>query len=446
MSRIHRCAVGLAALLLLAACGGGGSAIYERVDDCSDSARKTALRDYFNEWYFWYGISPRPDPNGPATVSGYFSSLLYTGGNASFPADRWSYFDTTANFNQFYGEGRALGYGLFVTGLEVEGRPDLPLYLRYVEPLSPAGLAGAVRGDRILSINGRSAASIIAANDYSVLSPASAGVNLQIELDGPVGHRTLTLQSASYELRPVTRAQMVTTPQGREVGYLHVKDMISQALAPAGDAMAHFRAAGASELVLDLRYNGGGLVTVSRDIASLVAGPRASGRTYASLLYNDKRAAANNTSYQFTNPPQALGLARVYILAGERTCSASEQLAIGLRPFVNVVLVGDASCGKPVGFLPHDDRCGTTYSVVNFESVNASNEGRYFSGLRPTCAVNEDWTKPLGATDEPLLATALAHADGQACTAPALSTRARPLAVRPGGPLNDGERPAMIPR
>jgi carboxyl-terminal processing protease len=195
--------------------------------------------------------------------------------------------------------------------------------------------------------------------------------------------------------------------------------------------------------VLDLRYNGGGLVSVARDLASLVGGSRSAGCNYTTLLYNATRAGENNTAYSFNDPPQALGLQRVYILAGERTCSASEQLANGLRPFVNVVLVGDTTCGKPVGFLPHDDRCGNVYNVVNFETVNANNEGRYFDGLGPTCAVSEDWSKPLGSIAEPLLATALRHADGGSCTAPA-TARQRALAAAGGPRIDEGERRSMI--
>ena len=434
------------ALLWFSGCGGGIERDDEgnRVQNCDPASRKAALADYFSDWYFWITLSPKPAANGSHTLDVYFDELLYTGSSASFPADRWSYFESTESFNRFFGDGRALGYGVMVAALEVEGRPDLPLYVRYVEPRSPAAAAGVARGDRVVSINGRPVAELVAAGDFSVLTPSAAGQALRLELAAATGgSRVLALQSASYDLVPVPTQQVLTSPAGRRVGYLMVKDMVNQAVSPATEAFAGFRSAGVTELVLDLRYNGGGLVSVARDIASLVGGSRSAGRTYTSLLYNARRAAANNTSYQFNDPPQGLGLQRVYILAGERTCSASEQLANGLRPFVDVVLVGDTTCGKPVGFLPHDDRCGRTYSVVNFESVNANNEGRYFDGLRPTCAVAEDWTKPLGSTAEPLLATALQHADGGACTAPT-APRQRAQAAPGGQRIDEGERRSMV--
>ena len=438
--------VALALAVLLAGCGGGGGGPLPPVS-CDDGSRKIALRDYFDDWYFWYRLSPRPDPGGPAGLDAYFDALLYGGGDPEFPADRWSYFQSTEETQRFYGEGRTLGYGLFVAGLEVAGRPDQPLYVRYVEPRSPAAVAGIVRGERIVELGGRPVSQIIAADDFSALVPTAPGQTLEVTLAGASGTRQVTLAAAIFDLTPVSGARVVQTAAGRRVGYVGIKDMIGQAVAPLTDAFAQFGAAGVHEIVLDLRYNGGGLVSVGRDVGSLVAGPRAAGRTYTSLLYNDKRAAAHNQRFAFTSPPQALALARVYLLAGARTCSATEQLAMGLAPFVDVVLVGDTSCGKPVGFLPWNDGCGRTYSAVNFESVNDRNQGRWFDGLQPTCAVAEDWQQPLGATTEPLLATALAHADGAACSAPAAGVGKRALAAKPQRRFGlDGERPAMIPR
>ena len=448
---------GLAWLLLtalLSACGGGGgdsSGPGPVAAMCDAGPRKAALSNYFNDSYFWYRSSPRPDPASALSLDDHFLALLYTGNgtgsDAAFPADRWSFFDTTVNFNRFFGDGKTLGYGLFVSGVEVTDRPDLPLYVRYTEPQSPAAAAGLVRGDRILSINGKAVADVIRDNDYSALTPSAEGVSLSLLIAPVTGaaNRSVLLSGAIYSLTPVTHQAVVTSPGGRRAGYLVVKDMVSQALLPMTVAMLNFRAAGVTELVLDLRYNGGGLVTVGRDIASLIAGPRGNARTYASLLYNDKQAAARNTVYTFNNPAQALGLQRVYILVGERTCSASEQVAVGLRPVVDVVMVGRTTCGKPVGFLPHNDGCGNSYNVVNFESVNAVNDGRYVDGLRPTCAASEDWTRPLGSTSEPFLAIALQHADGLACVPPAAATQARAQGLAAQRRLVfDGERPTMI--
>lgn len=437
------------AVAVLAGCGGGGDGGSNSDGgpfSCTVTDQKTWLRSYFNDWYFWYRLSPSPDPAVYATTADYFEALMYTGTDPSFPADRWSGYESTVSFNRFYGDGQTLGYGVSVAGLEVTGLPSQPLYVRYVEPLSPAAGAGIVRGDRVMSINGRSAADLIAADDFGVLSPTAAGQTITLVLRDALGDRTVSVSAAIFALSPVPRAQVVTTAGGRKLGYVVVKDMISQAGTPLANAFASFRSQGVSEAVLDLRYNGGGLVSVGGTVASHIAGNRGVGQPYAKLLYNDKQAASSNESFNFQSLANALGSAKVYVLMGRRTCSASEQVINGLRGVgVQVVAIGETTCGKPVGFLPRSDTCGTTYSIVNFESVNARNEGRYFDGFAPTCPVAEDFTKPLGASDEPLLAAARVLADGGAC--PAAATREQPMSLRKATPgAEPGERQGMIPR
>ena len=224
--------------------------------------------------------------------------------------------------------------------------------------------------------------------------------------------------------------------------------MVSQATPALETAFAQFRASGVTDVVLDLRYNGGGLVSMGATVASYVAGARVAGQTYASLLYSDKRAASNE-SFLFANPAPAssTGLPRVYVLAGRRTCSASEQLINGLRGAgIQVVAIGETTCGKPVGSLPRADTCGTTYSIVNFESVNRLVEGRYFDGIAPTCAVAEDFTQPQAGNGDPLLAAATAMADGRAC--PVSAQRPQPLSARraSGRTSEPGERQDMLAR
>jgi carboxyl-terminal processing protease len=421
-------AAALAAAALIAGCGGGNGPPLPPVGGtCSVSDQKDWLRDYMNDWYFWYAISPNPSPAGYSSVASYFDALLYTGTDPDFPADRYSNFVSTEDFNRFFGDGQTLSYGVRVAGLEVTGFADEPLYVRYIDPGSPAAAAGLVRGDEVLAINGTPAADLNVSGDYAALSPAGEGDRVTLDLRDATGaERTVTLGADVYAITPVPQRRNTTTVLGRPMGYLQVNDMINQASTPMSSAFSAFRSAGVEELVLDLRYNGGGLVSIANDLASYVAGSRASGDIFASLQYNDKRASANDQIFRFGSFASALGVSRVYVLAGERTCSASEQVINGLRPFVDVVTIGNTTCGKPVGFLPQS-YCDTTYSVVNFETANADNEGRYFDGFNATCPVAEDFTQPIGGSTDPLLNAAREFADTNACPAAAAGKRA-PLA------------------
>ncbi|MBL8330092.1 MAG: PDZ domain-containing protein [Rubrivivax sp.] len=447
-------ALAVAGLILLSACGGGGSGGASGGGggdpvSCSPDDVKSWLSSYFSTDYFWYALSPRPSPFLANSVSDHFSALLYTGTDSNFPADRWSRFESTESFNRFFGEGRTLGFGVSVAGLEVSRQPARPLYVRSVEPGSAAAAAGLVRGDSLLVVNGRAVSDLIAADDFTAFSATAVGQTLSLEWRTTAGAlRSAVLTASIYAITPVPRALTLSTPLGRRVGYVEVRNMVAQTAAPLEAAFSQFRADGVQDIVLDLRYNGGGLVSMGATVASLVGGTRVAGRTYASLLYNDRRATSNQ-SFLFTNPAPAAAASvpRVFVLMGRRTCSASEQVINGLQGAgIQVIGIGEASCGKPLGFVPVSDACGTTYSVVNFESVNGQRQGRYFTGINASCAVAESWTQPQGSTGDALVSAALSVADGGAC--PVSADRQQPLSARRAGGLTiePGERQGMIPR
>ncbi len=427
------------ALALLAGCGGGSSATPGSAT-CDVAAQKDWLRSYMLDTYFWSGASPNPEPAAHGTLQQYFDALRFPGAGAT-PADRWSYTSDSASYSQFFGEGRTLGYGLFVNGLELQ----LPLKVRFVEALSPAATQGLLRGDEILAINSRSAADVVAANDFAALSPAKEGDTVTLQIGGSAG-RTVTLTAATYTLTPVPVSRVLTLANGTKAGYLVLKDFITQAEAPLAAALNDFRAAGATELILDLRYNGGGRVSTAAILSSLVAGSVHNGKVFTHLSYS-ARQSSRNTSYALAATDT--GFARVVVLTGERTCSASELVVNGLKPYVQVVTVGGPSCGKPFGFNPTNS-CGSTFSAVNFEAMNALGEGRYYDGIAATCPVAEDFSGQLGETTEKLTSAAAGFLQTGVCPPVAAATpaseRARAASALQrarGGAPEPGERRGM---
>lgn len=438
-----------ATLGTLSACGSNDlyPELVPQPRSCSTHDRQDWLRAQMRSWYFWADRSPDVAPDGFAGVEDYFAALLYTGSDGAFPADRWSYISRSEDFELFYGAGQTLGFGVMVAGLEILDTPEQPLWVRYVEPGSPADTAGLRRGDQLLSLNGVAVSTLVAANDFSALSATAAGQSLNLTLRREGVEYSLSLTAAVYDLAPVPQAQVLNSPSGRKVGYLLVKDMIDPVRDGASAAFSQFRSAGVQDLVIDLRYNGGGLVSVAAQLASYVAAQHTAGQVYTQLRYNSQHPEAN-TTFRFSDPSQALQLERVYVLTGPRTCSASEQLINALQAFVPVTTVGDTSCGKPVGFLPDDDGCGAVFSAVKFDSVNALGAGGYYNGLNANCPEAENFAQPLGSSGEPLLARALALADGQSCPATAAAAgRARPLSAAhralQQGRVEPGERQGM---
>ena len=450
---------GLLAALALSACGGGGGggggggaptggASGTTADAgpgaaCPARDSRTFLWLEFRESYLWKALRPDADPAPEQSVDAYFRASLYRGGatGSSVPADRYSGYQSAEAYSRFFGEGNTLGYGLAVAGQEIRGRPDQPLWIRDVTPGSPAALAGLQRGDRVRELNGRSAEAVVAADDFSALTADTEGQTLRITVERDAQQRSATLTSAIHAVNPVRHWRVLSLPDGRRVGWLRYQSMIALADAQLAEIFARFRDEAVVSVILDLRYNGGGSVAVGQRLASHMAGSGVDGQLYAELRYNADQQS-RNSRYRFAHTLNWQGVKTVYVLTGSRTCSASEQVISGLRGVgLDVVTIGSTTCGKPVGFSPVT-YCGTTYSIVNFESINARGEGAYYAGFPARCSVAEDFRMSMEDPAEPLTAAALMHAQGRGCPATSgpLQTdrRAQAALQRALTPLTDG--------
>lgn len=409
---------------LLAACGGGGDSTAAfgnagygaQPASCSTADQRTWLKAYMADQYFWSANLGAPNESA-TSLDAYFRSLLFT------PTDRFSNGQSTAQFNQFFTEGTRTGYGY---SLAFADAAQTILQVRFTEPLSPVGLAGMQRGDTIVSVDGLTPAQITTG---SLANVDTAGVPRSFTVKSANGVvRTFSATSANYALTPVLATRVLTAQNGARVGYLAYQEFIASSASALGNAFDTFRAAGVTELVVDLRYNGGGSVTTARNLASLMGGAGLNGQIFAGLRFNAKNSDSN-VNYTFTSstatlPAQPLeGLNRVFVIASSGTASASELVINSLKPFRNVVTIGSTTFGKPYGFVPRD-ACGTTYSAVNFDSVNAQGVGGYTGGLPATCAVSDDLSKALGDPAERRIAAALSYIQTGACPTVAANTDA----------------------
>ena len=437
MGRCLLGALSIASVVLLSACGGGGGGGTSAPIDvgtglpdgpgCTQFDRRSFLAEQFRTQYFYNDRSPVVDPLPEQSLDAYFKASLFKG-NESIPADRFSGYQTTEAYNRFYGEGKTMAYGLAVAGQEVQGKPDAPLWVRDVTPGSPAALADIRRGDRVRRLNGVTAEDAIARFDFAALTPAEAGDELELELERAGTRRTVKIAANVHDVVPVRLGRVLSLPDGRRMGLVRFNSMMTLAEPELTAYFQGFRDQGVSDVVFDLRYNGGGSVAVGGRIASMAAGTKANNQVYA-VLRNNAQLQASNTTYRFATPVAWSGVNRVYVLSGSRTCSASEQIIAGLRGVgIEVVLIGATTCGKPVGYRPRD-HCGLTYSLVNFDSINARGEGGYYAGFAATCRVAEDFTKSMEDPTEPLTAAAMRHAQGLGCP-PVSGTDQVPLLQR----------------
>jgi hypothetical protein len=208
------------------------------------------------------------------------------------------------------------------------------------------------------------------------------------------------------------------------VGYLSFEDHNAVSEQQLINAFTSLKSQGATDLVLDMRYNGGGYLYIASELAYMVAGPGTAGKTFEQLIFNDKTTQEAptpffSTAYGFSAPQGSalpyLGLKHVTVLTSSDTCSASEAVINGLRGVdVQVDLIGGQTCGKPYGFTP-EANCGTTYFSIQFREANAKGFGDYADGFTPTCTVSDDMAHDLGDPAEGLLAAALSYRTSKTC-------------------------------
>ena len=253
------------------------------------------------------------------------------------------------------------------------------------------------------------------------------------------------MTSANVTSTPVQNVHTLVTPTGN-VGYMLFNDHLATSEKGLYDAFTVLAGQNVTDLVIDIRYNGGGYLGIASEVAYMVAGPsRTAGKVFEQLQFNDRNpfpGVSPNTPFYsqtrgYSGPAgvalPTLNLGRVFVLTTADTCSASEAIINGLRGAgVQVIQVGETTCGKPYGFYPAEN-CGTTYFTIQFKGVNALGFGDYADGFMPNCSVNDDFSHALGDPAERLLAMALVMRSGASCVpgAMGLSSSASVRAARP---------------
>ena len=395
------------------------------------------LRSWSNEDYLWYDEIVDVDPIHHDTPT-YFN-LMRTFATTPSGKDKDSaHFSlNTEEYLAARDAGVAVGYG--ARWALLRSRPPRDVRIAYTEPNSPATRASLTRGAQVIEVDGVSVRDGAPSALNAGLFPSEPGESHTFLVRDLAGsERTIVLAAEEITEDPVQNEANLERAE-RTVGYMLFNDHSRVAEGELAAAVRRFASAGVDELVLDLRYNGGGLLYVAAELGYMVAGAKSIGRVFDGLQYNDKSSHKNFDFpfLQIDSEDQALptlDLDRLFVLAGPGTCSASEALVNALRGIdVEVVLIGAATCGKPYGFLP-EDNCGTTYFSIQFKGVNDKGFGDYADGFVPVrgggtepwhvpgCLVADDFDHLLGDPDEARLQAALGYM--QTGTCPAASSSA----------------------
>lgn len=397
------------------------------------------LRSWSNETYLWYNeiidVNPATDP----IPTNYFQNLKTFGKTSSGKyKDNFHFHYETTVWDGLINEGIDTGYGVELAW--IQGSPPRNVVIAYTEAGSPAANGNLQRGAKIISIDG---ADFIYGNDVDTLNaglfPAEHNETHIFELQNYGSDTThfVSLVSAQVIKTPVQNTKVIETPTGN-VGYFLFNDHLRTAEQGLVDAITQLQ--GVDDLVVDVRYNGGGYLFIASQLAYMIAGDAATvNKTFEKTTYNDKY-----TSEDFNGNPivpmsfldryvevniklPTLNLPRVFVITSGDTCSASEAVINSLRGIdIEVIQIGEKTCGKPYGFYGQDN-CSNTYFTIQFKGINHKGFGEYSDGFTPSfvdngldnvkgCTLGDDYSHLLGDPAELNLATALNYRATGSCT------------------------------
>lgn len=417
------------------------------------------LRSWTEETYLWNDEVTDRDPATFDDRLEYFALLrTFATTPSGEDKDDFHFSEPTEEFLAARNSAGSASYGFSLAA--IRNTPPRDYRIRYVDPDTPAaevinGQQQFLRGTRILTVDGvdlvnggATQAEIDTLN--AGLFPADPGETHVFEVQdaGSGATRTVTITSANLARKPVLQTAVIDAAGGARVGYI-----VFNTFSPSAseqeivDAVTDMAAQGIDDLVLDLRYNGGGLLAVASQLSHMIAGDAfTDGAFFETLRFNANAGNRNPVTGDINEPipfyDETLGfsatagvplpelnLPRVFILSTAGTCSASEAVINGLRGVnFEVLLIGDITCGKPFGFYPTDN-CGETYYTIQFQGVNFQGFGDYADGFVPDdndfpfgvrlggCSVADDLNYALGDENEPLLAAALHYRETGTCPA-----------------------------
>jgi C-terminal processing protease CtpA/Prc len=460
-----RTALSLVLALQLAACGGGGGSSGGSVSvtpspaptptptssACSLSARQDFADQVLNEWYLFPDLLATVNRASVTTLDAYLDARVAPARAQN--RDRFFTFATSiAEENALINSGSSAGFGVRLSYDSTNRR----LFVVEAYEGAPGFAGGLDRGTEITAIgttasNLQTVSSLFASGGAQAVSdalgPSTAGTTRVLrftQAGGAVVERSIT--KADFSITPLSSryGALVLNDGARRIGYINLRTFIvADAANQLRSAFATFSAQGIRELIIDLRYNGGGLVSVGDTFGDLMGAGRV-GQVWSKTVLRASKSAQNETRL-FRTEANAIAPSKVAVITTGASASASETIANSLIPYLgnNIALVGANSFGKPVGQFGFDlAACDLRVRAVTFRTVNAADQGEYYSGLATvvpnTCRAGDDISRPLGDPREASIAAALDFLAGRACTPIAGAPSSASAAV--GTPSGQAER------
>ena len=417
----------LFALVSLAACGGSDLTGPVGPTSCSNDGQKQFVLDNLYAWYLWNDMLPATlsiaDYASPEELATQVTQTYGPQKPGGGPLDRFSSVGSLQADQQFFGEGKYEGFGF---SWRMEGA-DMRFTRVFVD--SPANMVGGFsRGQTVLRIDGRTITDITANEG---INAALDNMTVQFDIQNlDTSTFSVSVTKDIVTINPIPQRRIIDMGPGvPPVGYMEFATFISTAHDGVDgndfeDVFAEFITAGVEDVIVDMRYNGGGLVSTANLLGDYLGGFANDGQIFSNTEFNADRAAANNSIDYISRVGSSIDINRLIVVASRGTASASELVINGLDPFVTggVHIVGDDTFGKPVGQVGIDF-CDKILRPTAFKKSNAAGFGDYFDGLPVDCAALDDLDFATGASDDPNMIAALSFVNGAGC----------PVAALPGG-------------
>jgi len=347
-----------------------------------------------DKWYLW------SDSVSDIPVDSFLNSENYLQELKFKRLDKWSYIDDQKEFTMYY-DGLYIGHGF---GRILDS--DSLFRISYVYKGSPMEQAGIVRGTKILSINDVPTMVIEKNQTWdSIYGNKAAGIVNKFAFEDSTGRRfELNIPKDTINQNTVI-LDSVYTFTNTKIGYIVYNSFLKSSYRELDSTFADFQRQGVTDLVIDLRYNSGGELYVANYFANLIAGSKVCGQLMGKIQYNESKSFYN-TSFWFDNLKYSIDINRVVFITSGMTASASEYLINVLRPYMEVVLVGEKTHGKPVGGRGYKFR-DRVINLICFRILNSLEQGDYFNGIEVNINRHDDLCKLLGDTTEASLHEAL---------------------------------------
>ncbi len=396
--------------------------------ECTLLAKKKFVYDVMHDSYLWADETKEVDYTDDERYPDEETLL----NDLRNPKDRFSFIMSQKAYDDFFEAGKNVGFGIFFRPEAHESNTTLgytvdALVLLLVYPESPADKAGLKRSDRIVGIDDYTINQVFADEElFKHYLEADEPITVTFHLERNDGtNDTVTVTKAEYNVKTVIKKSILER-NGRKIGYLLFQSFVGTSESELTAAFSYFKESGIDDLVLDLRYNGGGYVYIARQLASLIGGWYSSGKVFNQTLFNQKYSRYNYSTYFYYYLFHQLSLPRLYVITTSMTCSASELVINSLRASaigVEVIGIGEHTCGKPYAMIG-GRYCDKYILPVQMKNANADGEGDYVDGLPPVCRSRDNDLYDFADPHEDSFAEALYYIEHESCKPETLSSRA----------------------